>query len=126
MDCSNYNCNKGSRADPENYRGISLLSCIGKFFTGILYNRLLKFCIENKILAHPQLGFVPGNRTSDAHMIINNIRKQCPNNGKWLYSCFIDFSKAFDTIPRDTLLQKLLNFGIDGNFFNVKKKYLYQ
>ena len=88
--------NKGSRADPENYRGISLLSCLGKFFTGILYNRLLKFCIENKILAHPQLGFFPGNRTSDAHMIIHNlVRKQCHNNGKWLYSCFIDFSKAF-------------------------------
>ena len=114
--------NKGSRADPKNYRGISLLSCLGKFFTGILYNRLLKFCIENKILAHPQLGFFPGNRTSDAHIIIHNlVKKQCHNNGKWLYSCFIDFSKAFDTIPRDTLLQKLLNFGIDGNFFNIIK-----
>ncbi len=114
--------NKGSRADAENYRGISLLSCLGKFFTGVLYNRLLKFSTENKILSHPQLGFVPGNRTSDAHLIIHNlVRKQCHNNGKWLYSCFIDFSKAFDTIPRDTLLQKLLDHGIDGNFFNIIK-----
>ena len=24
---------KGSKSDPENYRGISLLSCLGKFFT---------------------------------------------------------------------------------------------
>ena len=38
-----------------------------------------------------------------------------------LYSCFIDFSKAFDTIPRDTLLKKLLGFGVDGNFFNIIK-----
>ena len=111
---------KGSRADPGNYRGISLLSCLGKFFTGVLYNRLLKFAIGNKIISPAQLGFTPGNRTSDAHLIIHNlVRKQCHSNGGRLYSCFIDFSKAFDTIPRDTLLQKLLDFGIDGNFFNI-------
>ncbi len=114
--------NKGSRSDPDNYRGISLLSCLGKFFTAVLYNRLIKFSTENKILSPAQLGFVPGNRTSDAHLIIHNlVRKQCHGNGGRIYSCFIDFSKAFDTIPRDTLLKKLLNFGIDGNFFNIIK-----
>ena len=65
--------NKGSRSEPENYRGISLLSCLGNFFTAILYNRLLKFSIENKILSPNKLGFVPGNRTSDAHIIIHNL-----------------------------------------------------
>ena len=114
--------NKGSRSEPENYRGISLLSCLGKFFTAILYNRLLKFAIDNKILSPAKLGFMPGNRTSDAHVIIHNlVRKQCHNNGGRIYSCFIDFSKAFDTIPRDTLLNKLLKLGIDGNFFNIIK-----
>ena len=38
-----------------------------------------------------------------------------------IHSCFIDFSKAFDTIPRDKLLQKLLKFDIKGNFFNTIK-----
>ena len=53
-------------------------------------------------------------------MIIHNlVQKQCHKNGKWLYSCFIDFSKAFDKIPRDKLLQKLLDRGIDGKFFNI-------
>ena len=88
----------------------------------ILYNRLLKFCIENKILSPNKLGFVPGNRTSDAHLIIHNlVRKQCHDNRGRIHSCFIDFSKAFDTIPRDKLLKKLLNLGIDGNFFNIIK-----
>ena len=109
---------KGSMSDPGNYRGISLLSCLGKFFTAVLYNRLLKFSLKNKILTPSQLGFVPGNRTSDAHIIIHNlVQKQCHKEGGRLYSCFIDFSKAFDTIPRDKLLQKLLDFGIDGKIF---------
>ena len=113
---------KGSKADPSNYRGISLLSCFGKLFLSILNNRLMEFTIKNNILSKNQLGFLPGNRTSDAHIIIHNlVRKYCHKNGSRIYSCFIDFSKAFDTIPRDILLNKLLDYNIKGKFFNVIK-----
>ena len=44
-----------------------------------------------------------------------------PQKGEKLFSCFIDFSKAFDSIPRDILLRKLLACGITGNFFNILK-----
>ena len=82
----------------------------------------MDFCITNNIISQNQLGFLPGNRTSDAHLIIHNlIQKICHKNKSKIYSCFIDFSKAFDTIPRDKLLKKLLNYNIKGNFFNTIK-----
>ena len=88
---------------------------------------LLEFANENNIISPNQLGFLPGNRTSDAHLIIHNIiQRQCHKNKKRLYSCFIDFSKAFDTIPRDKLLIKLLDYDIKGKFFNTIKKYLHK
>ena len=69
-----------------------------------------------------QLGFLPGNRTSDAHFIIHNlIQKVCHKSNSRIYSCFIDFSQAFDTIPRDELLNKLLGYDIKGNIFNTIK-----
>jgi len=106
--------------DPGNYRGITLMSCLGKIFLSILNARLMAYVIENNILGINQLGFVPGNRTSDAHIIINNlINKMCHKNGQKLFSCFVDFRKAFDLIPRDILLNKLLKYGINGNFFNI-------
>ena len=37
---------------------------------------------------------------------------------KKIFSCFVDFSKAFDTIPRDLLLKKIFDYGITGTFFN--------
>ena len=112
----------GSKTDASNYRGISLLCALGKFFLSILNNRLMKFTIENNILSRNQLGFLPGNRTSDAHIITYNlIRKYCHKKQSRIYSCFIDFSKAFDTIPRDILLNKLLNLNITGKFFNIIK-----
>ena len=113
---------KGSKEDPDNYRGISLLSCLGKLFMALLNNRLLKFSIENGIISPNQLGFLPGNRTSDAHLIIHNIiQNKCHQQNSKIFGCFVDFSKAFDTIPRDKLLEKLLKYDIKGNFFNIIK-----
>ena len=110
----------GSKSDPTNYRGISLLSCIGKLFLSVLHDRLLQFTADNNVLSEAQLGFKKGNRTSDAHIIIRNlIDKYCHKKGKRIYSCFVDLSKAFDTIPRDILLNKLRDIGIKGKFFNI-------
>ena len=93
--------------DPGNYRGISVLSCLGKLYSSVLNQRLLKYVIENKILNKAQLGFVGGNRTSDAHIILYNLlQSQCHARGANVYSCFIDFKKAFDSIPRDKLFEK--------------------
>ena len=112
----------GTKTDPSNYRGISLLCSLGKLFLSILNNRLLSYTVDNNLLSKNQLGFLPGNRTSDAHIIVHNlIRKYCHKKKSKIYSCFIDFSKAFDTIPRDLLFKKLLNFNITGKFFNITK-----
>ena len=77
---------KGCKLNPDNYRGISLLSCFSKFFLAILNNRLLKFATENQILSKTQLGFLPGNRTSDALLILHNlVDYYCNKNKKYLY-----------------------------------------
>jgi hypothetical protein len=112
----------GAKSDPGNYRGVSLLSCLGKFFLSIINKRLVKFCVEKGILSESQLGFQQGNRCSDAHLIIHNlITKNCYKYSKKIYSCFIDLSKAFDTIPRNMLLSKLRDVGITGKVFNIIK-----
>ena len=109
---------KGSKLDPENYRGISLLSCLGKLFSAVLNQRLLEFVIENDILSKEQLGFLPGNRTSDAFIIIHNlINYYCVNRNKYIYGCFVDFKRAFDSIPRNKIFEKLINNNITGKFY---------
>ena len=73
-------------------------------------------------LSPSQLGFLAGNRTSDAHIILYNlINDYCHKRGLKLYGCFVDFSKAFDSIPRDKMFKKLLDIGITGKFYNIIK-----
>ena len=96
------------------------MSCLGKAFSKILNTRLIDWLTEKCILSEEQLGFVKGNRTSDAHiMLYNLIEKYCKKDNKRLYTCFIDFEKAFDKISRNKLLEKMRNLGIDGKFLNI-------
>ena len=113
---------KGTKLDPENYRGISLLCCLGKYFSAILNIRLMNFTLENNILSNEQLGFVPGNRTSDPLLILYNlVNYYCAKNNKHIYACFVDFKKAFDSIPRHKLFEKLIKHNITGKFYDCLK-----
>ena len=114
---------KGAKEDPDNYRGISLMSCLGKLFLTIINNRLTSFCMEKGLISSSELGFIKSNRTSDPHIILNNlINKYChKRKGSRLYGCFVDFSKAFDCVPRNLLIQKLQEKGIDGRILEIIK-----
>ena len=51
---------KDDRSKNGNYRGITLLSELGKLFTSILNNRLCDYTVQKGILKAEQGGFVPG------------------------------------------------------------------
>ena len=110
---------KGPKGDPDCYRGISIMSCFAKYLLATLNHRLLAFVIDKNILSKSQLGFLPGNRTSDALITLYNlIDYYCHKGKKYLYGCFVDFSKAFDSIPRHNLFEKLLKYDISGKFYD--------
>ena len=49
--------NKGDKISPDNYRGITILSCFGKLFTSILNDRLNKYLENMNVLNEEQAGF---------------------------------------------------------------------
>ena len=56
---------KGEKSDPNNYRGISIISCLGKLFTALINERLTKFADLNEIIGEEQAGFRAGYSTQD-------------------------------------------------------------
>ena len=112
----------GSRSDESNYRGISIVPCISKVFTGILNDRLSKWAESNQKLYETQAGFREGRSTIDhlftfQAMVQKYLSKKC---GRF-YCVYVDFSKAFDRVPHSYLFARLLKNGIHGNLINVLK-----
>ena len=111
--------NKGDPLNPENYRPITLLSCLGKLFTAVLNDRLSNYLDENLILNENQAGFRKHYSTSDHIFALHSIFELLRLKQKKLYCAFVDFSKAFDSVWRVGLWNKLLENEINGKFFNV-------
>lgn len=110
---------KGSAENVENYRGITLLSVIGKLFTNILNNRLNSWAEKYHIYVEAQSGFRKGMCTIDNVFILHSLISHCINDKTKLYSAFIDFKKAFDYVVRDVLWYKLIQNGVRGKILNI-------
>ena len=111
--------NKGSKMEPQNYRPITLLSCLGKIFTSILNSRLCEYLDNFSILLENQAGFRQGYSTIDHIFSLYSLFELLKLKKKKLYCIFVDFEKAFDFIQRNFLLFKLLQNNINGKFFRV-------
>ena len=108
--------------NPENYRGIAINNCMGKLFNLILNNRLDKYLEKHKIINPCQIGFSKKCRTSDHIFIVKTlIDKYTSYKGGKLFTCFIDFKKAFDKVIHSGIKLKLLKQNITGLFYGVLK-----
>ena len=107
---------KEQTADPSNYRGISLLSCIGKIFESILNRRITRYLEAFNKLDDIQNGFRK-KRSGEMHLFtLDECLLQGGNN---LPVCFIDIKKAFPSVRRDSLLRALYDIGITGPVWRV-------
>ena len=98
--------NKGHVTNPDNYRGITLLSCFCKFFTSVFNNRLTEYIDELGIMGEEQTGFRHDYSTVDHVFVLKNVIDLYLNKRKHLYCATVDYRKAFDTVNRTFLWLK--------------------
>ena len=110
---------KGDKQNPDNYRAITVGSCLGKLFASLLLQRLIEF---RKVICPDfpyQLGFRAGAQCSDHILTLTTIiEKYTKKLKKKIFACFVDYRKAFDTVCREALMYKLSRLGIGGSFFS--------
>ena len=80
--------------------------------------------VQKGILKTEQGGFRKMHRTVDSiftlKMLIDKYVKSKPQKHRnLLFSCFVDFRKAFDCIPRQKLFDILRKEGVQGRFLDV-------
>ena len=103
---------KGSKSLASNYRPISLTSVIVKLFEKILRDKIVSFLDENNSILNSQHGFrnkrsCLTNLLDFFNVIYSNWDAKIPSD-----VIYLDFQKAFDTVPHKRLLTKLRAHGI--------------
>ena len=112
--------NKGDKGDFNNYRGITILSCLGKLFTSIINTRLNKYANASNLINENQTGFRKDYSTLDHIFLLKSfIDIFVTNENQKLYCAFVDYKKAFDTVWRSALWHKLIQSGVTGKLYNV-------
>ena len=96
---------KGDKQNPDNYRAITVGSCLGKLFSTLLLNRLHIYR-STRCPDYPnQLGFCKGAQCNDHVLTLKTlVEKYVSKQRKKLFTCFVDYRKAFDLVCRDALL----------------------
>ena len=103
--------------DCLNFRTISLMPHTLKIFLKIIQDRIGK--IIDKEVGPTQFGFRPGSGTREGIFCYNILAQKHLEVDQELYTCFIDYSKAFDRVHHDQLIHCLERIGVDGKDIRI-------
>ena len=95
----------GDLTNSDNYRPVMLSS---------VFLKLFEYCILNKISGYfrfndRQHGFRPKYSTSTACLSLKETVFNYINSSTSVYACFLDISKAFDSVDHKLLIEKLID-----------------
>ena len=110
----------GDLSNSDNYRPVMSSSVLLK---------VLEYCILHKIepgisLNDRQHGFRHNYSTSTACLVLKETVMNYTQYGSDVYACFLDVSKAFDSVDHSLLLDKLVGYGIPEIFVDFFASYV--
>ena len=115
---------KGNKRLASNYRPISLSSVIVKVMERIIHRHMIDALSQSNRLSVHQFGFRPNHST--VSLLLNAVNDWALNleHRRTSHCLFLDFAKAFDTVPHERLLLKLEAIGFTGKLLNWFRGFL--
>lgn len=107
----------------DEFRPINSLKTCEKIMEKVVKEQLEKYIEDNSILTRHQSGFRKNFSCETTVNYVINRWKNIEKNKK-IIAIFLDFKRAFETIDRELLLDKLHNYGIQGTELKWFKSYL--
>lgn len=115
---------KGSKNDANNYRPVSLTSIICKIMESIIKDAVLEHVENSHLVSDNQHGFT--RRRSCLTNLLETFEAwtRLLDAGLGIDVIYLDYRKAFDTVPHRRLLLKLASYGFGSNLINWIRSFL--
>ena len=113
---------KGDMADMNNYRGISLMNTAMKVLCVIISRRISVVGEEKNLFSPLQAGFRTNEESITQAACVIDIIERRKIAGDQTFALFIDFAKAYDTVPHEGLFAKLARMGVRGTCLKFIKQ----
>ncbi|CAH8451171.1 unnamed protein product [Dicrocoelium dendriticum] len=115
----------GSKSEPLNYRPISLTCVLLKCLEKLIRNRICEHLAEHSLLRAEQHGFIKKKSCLTNLLCFLDEITRCLDDGIPVEVCYLDFSKAFDSVNHRFLLEKLAWFGVHPRLLSWVSEFLY-
>ena len=116
---------KGKNAcslDPNNYRGITLLSSFNKLFEVLLWSRLELWWTENRIISDCQGACRKGTSSIHSAFMLQEAVATSRETGNKCFVAYFDVAKAFDSVWINGLFRQLYDLGVTGKIWRILRK----
>ncbi|CAM5077630.1 unnamed protein product [Eretmochelys imbricata] len=115
---------KGKKSDPGNYRPVSLTCVVCKVLEKILKEKVVKDIEVNGNWDKIQHGFTKGRSCQTNLISFFEKVTDFLDKGNAVDLIYLDFSKAFDTVPHGELLAKLERMGVSMKIERLIRNWL--
>jgi len=115
---------KGTKSDPANYRPVSLTSVVCKVMEGLIREKIVKKLDTAEVFSKVQHGFRHGRSCFTNLLETFENWTDALDKGYGLDILYLDFRKAFDTVPHKRLIFKLKQYGISGSLLDWIEDFL--
>ena len=110
---------RGKGDDFQHYRGVTLLSVVGKIYALVLEARIRGVVESKGALSDSQYGFRADRSTVDAVFVLTETAKRFGR----AYIGFLDLAKAYPSVWWDGLWYKLRSMGVEGKMWRVVRGF---
>nr|VZI40228.1 unnamed protein product [Spirometra erinaceieuropaei] len=114
----------GSRALATNYRPVSLTSICCKVMEKTIKRKLMAYLETHNLLSNAQYGFRRGRSCVTNLLYTMQSWTRALDAKHTVHVAYIDFRKAFDSVPHQRLLHKLRIMGIGGKLLKWIENFL--
>ena len=115
---------KGPVTNPGNYRMIAVSGTLYRLYANLLRSMIQDWCIQHNKIPDTQYGFYPGRSTLQPLFILRHLKhaaQKMQTGSSRLYTAFIDFKQAYDSIPRGKLWDHLHNCQMPSHILSILK-----